>query len=313
MRETVSKFIDPSELAQIADLQLLARTVVSGLGAGVHRSIHTGTSAEFAQYRPYTQGDDLRFVDWRLYGRTDRLHVKQFQDESNVHATVLLDCSASMDYGSGAVSKFRYAQMLAACLVMMMTDQHDVVGFAAYHHELVTHIPARRQTGQMHRLLVAIEESQPAGVETDTAGVLQFLGDVLPPRGMVVLIADLLHPIDEMLGHLRSLRAQRHDVLVLQVSDPAEQTFPFDRSVTLVDAEGGREQFAVPDDVREAYLENRARHFDAIREGCVGAEIDVAEFVCSEPLDRALHHFMQRRNHGLLTSSRRHGRSGGGR
>jgi len=313
MRETVSKFINPSELAQIGDLQLLARTVVSGLGAGIHRSLHTGTSAEFAQYRPYTQGDDLRFVDWRLYGRTDRLHVKQYQDESNVHATVLLDCSASMGYGSGAVSKFRYAQMLAACLVMMMSDQHDVVGFAAYHHDLVTHIPARRQAGQMHRLLLAIDERAPVGAKTDTAGVLQFMGDVLPPRGVVVLIADLLHPIDEMLGHLRSLRAQRHDVLVLQISDPAEQTFPFDRSITLVDSEDGREQFAVPDDVRETYLENRSRHFETIREACLASEIDVEEFVCSEPLDKALHHFMHRRNHGLLTNSRRQSRGGGRR
>lgn len=313
MRQTVTRFINPAELAQISDLQMLARTVVSGLGTGVHRSVHTGTSAEFAQYRPYTQGDDLRFVDWRLYGRTDRLHVKQFQDESNVHATVLLDCSASMDYGSGDVSKFRYAQMLAACLVMLMIDQHDVVGFGAYHHALVNHIPARRQSGQLNRLLVAIDESEPAGETSNTAGVLQFLGDVLPPRGMVILIADLLHPIDEMLGHLRSLRAQRHDVLVLQVSDPAEQTFPFDRSITLVDAESGGEQFAVPNDVREAYLENRARHFDAIRQGCLASEIDIEEFLCSEPLDAALHHFMHRRNHGLLTSSRRQGRSGGGR
>lgn len=313
MPETVSKFINPAELAQIADLQLLARTVVSGLGVGVHRSLHTGTSAEFAQYRPYSQGDDLRFVDWRLYGRTDRLHVKQYQDESNVHATVLLDCSASMDYGSGDVSKFRYAQMLAACLVMMMSDQHDVVGFAAYHHELANHIPARRQAGQLHRLLLAIDGSDPAGADTDTARVLQFMGDVLPARGMVILIADLLHPIDDMLGHLRSLRAQRHDVLVLQISDPAEQTFPFDRSITLVDAEGGGEQFAVPDDVRDVYLENRARHFDAIREACLASEIDIEEFVCSEPLDRALHHFMNRRNHGLLTTSRRQGRVGGGR
>jgi uncharacterized protein (DUF58 family) len=308
MRQAVSKFIDPLELSRISDLQVLARTVVAGLGAGVHRSLHTGTSAEFAQYRSYAQGDDLRFVDWRLYGRTDRLHVKQFQDESNVRATVLLDCSASMNYGSGPVTKFKYAQMLAACLVMIMSDQRDEVGFASYHRELVVHLPARRQKGQLNRLLGAIQDSEPAGNETDTAGVLQFLGDVLQPRGMVVLIADLLHPVEDMLAHLRSMRARRHDVLVLQVSDPAEQSFPFERSVTLVDLEGRREQFAVPQDVREIYLENRRRHFDTIRKACLSAEIDIEEFVCSEPLDRVLHHFVNRRNRGLLTTSRRQGR-----
>ena len=133
------------------------------------------------------------------------------------------------------------------------------------------------------------------------------MGDVLPARGMVVLIGDLLHPADEMILHLRSLRAQRHDVLVLQVSDPAEQTFPFDRSVTLVDAEDSREQFAVPEEVREAYLENRRRHFDAIREACLSAEIDIEEFACSEPLDMALHRFLHRRNDGLIAPSRRSG------
>ncbi|MDA0711374.1 MAG: DUF58 domain-containing protein [bacterium] len=308
MRQAVSKFIDPLELSRISDLQVLARTVVAGLGAGVHRSLHTGTSAEFAQYRSYAQGDDLRFVDWRLYGRTDRLHVKQFQDESNVRATVLLDCSASMNYGSGPVTKFKYAQMLAACLVMIMSDQRDEVGFASYHRELVVHLPARRQKGQLNRLLGAIQDSEPAGNETDTAGVLQFLGDVLQPRGMVVLIADLLHPVEDMLAHLRSMRARRHDVLVLQVSDPAEQSFPFECSVTLVDLEGRREQFAVPQDVREIYLENRRRHFDTIHKACLSAEIDIEEFVCSEPLDRVLHHFVNRRNRGLLTTSRRQGR-----
>jgi len=131
------------------------------------------------------------------------------------------------------------------------------------------------------------------------------MGDMLPSRGMVVLISDLLQPSDEMIAHLRSLRAQRHDVLVLQVSDPAEQTFPFDRSITLVEAESGREQFAVPEDVRDAYLANRTRHFDAIREACLAAEVDVEEFTCTEPLDEALHQFLNRRSHGLVTSSRR--------
>ena len=305
MQNSVYKFVDPTELARIADLDLMARTVVSGMQGGVHRSVHMGASAEFAQYRPYTQGDDLRFVDWRLYGRSDRLYVKQFQDERNLRCTVLLDCSASMDYGSGEVTKFRYAQMLAACLVMLASSQGDVVGFAAYHQDLVTHVPPRKRDGQLHRILVEIDNLEPAGAQTNTAGTLQMMGDILPSRGMVVLIGDLLHPSDEMIAHLRSLRAQRHDVLVLQISDPAEQTFPFDRSVTLVEAEGGREQFAVPEDVREAYLANRTKHFDAIREACLAAEVDVEEFLCTAPLDDALHQFLHRRSHGLITSSRR--------
>ncbi len=298
-------YLDPAELARIADLELLARTVISGLQGGAHRSIHCGASVEFAQYRPYAQGDDVRFVDWRLYGRSDRLHVKQFQDERNLQCTVLLDCSASMDYGSGDVSKFRYAQMLAACLVMLAASQGDDVGFAAYHRELVAHVPARRRDGQCHRVLVEIDNAKPAGATTDTAGILRVMGDVLPARGMVVLIGDLLHPPDEMILHLRSLRARRHDVLVLQVSDLAEQTFPFDRAMTLVDAEGDREQFAVPADVREAYLKNRARHFEGIRAACLASEIDIEEFVCSEPLDEALHRFLHRRNRGLIASGRR--------
>ena len=305
MQNSIYTYLDPAELARIADLELLARTVISGLQGGAHRSIHHGASVEFAQYRPYAWGDDLRFVDWRLYGRSDRLHVKQFQDERNLRSTILLDCSASMDYGSGEVSKFRYAQMLAACLVMLASGQGDAVGFAAYHRELIAHVPARRRDGQRHRILMEIDNLRPAGEETDTAGTLRVMGDVLPARGMVVLIGDLLHPADEMILHLRSLRAQRHDVLVLQVSDPAEQTFPFDRSVTLVDAEDSREQFAVPEEVREAYLENRRRHFSAIREACLSAEIDIEEFACSEPLDMALHRFLHRRNDGLIAPSRR--------
>ena len=183
----------------------------------------------------------------------------------------------------------------------VLVQQLNEVGEQIWRSRSVRH----KTDGQLHRILVEIDNLEPAGANTDTAGALRVMGDVLPTRGMVVLIGDLLHPADEMILHLRSLRAQRHDVLVLQVSDPAEQTFPFDRSITLVEAEGGREQFAVPDDVREAYLENRTRHFDAIRAGCLAAEIDVEEFVCSDPLDLVLHQFLHRRSHGLVRSSQR--------
>lgn len=296
------QFIDPEQLAAIGDLQLLARTVVNGVMTGMHRSPHSGSAIEFAQYRPYTQGEDPKFVDWKLYARTDRLHVKQFQEETNLRCTVVLDCSASMDYASGAVSKFRYAVMLSAALTMLLHDQRDAFGFIAYHHELITHVPPRGGKPNMQRVLVSLDNLKPAG-KTDAAATLQYLGDVLRPRGMLILVSDLLHPVDEVIEHLKSLRARRHDVLVLQISDPAEQTFPFEQTTTFIDAEDQAERYAVPSAVREGYLENRQKHFDAVRKECLASEIDFEELTTDEPLDRALRRYMHHRNHALLTKS----------
>ncbi len=298
------QFIAPAELAVMADLQLLARTVVAGMAGGVQRSARTGSAAEFAQYRSYAQGDDPRFVDWRLYGRSDRLYVRQFREETNLRCTILLDCSASMDYGSGAVDKFRYAQMLVACLATLAFEQRDEVGFAAFAAELEAYIPGRARADHLHRLLAAMANARAQG-GTDTESALRFAGDALPARGMVVLVSDLLFPLENVVRQLRSLRARRHDVLVLQISDRAERDFPFERAVTLRDAEEGRELFVVPSAVRAQYLQNRDHHFAEIRRACLAAEIDIAEFSCDEPLDAALQRFLFRRSHALLASSRR--------
>ncbi len=297
-------FIDPAELARIADLAVLARTVVDGFLAGIHRSPHSGASIEFAQYRPYTQDGDSRRIDWKLFARADRLYVKQYQEETNMRCTLLLDCSASMDYASGSVTKFHYARMLTACLAMILHRQRDAVGFLAYHREVLCYLPPRNDARHLQRLFVELETLQPAG-STDTAGALRQLGEFIQPRGLVALVSDLLHPADRMIEHLKSLRARRHDVMVLQVADPAEQTFPFEKTATFVDAESGSERFTVPAQVRQEYLENRRAHFDRIRRECVSAEMDLEEFATSEPLDRALHFFLHRRNHSLLTSSLR--------
>lgn len=294
------QLIPPEQLTAISNLELLARTVVEGLGAGIHRSPHTGTSIEFAQYRSYTQGDDLRFLDWKLFGRTDRLYLKQFQEETNLTCTILVDGSASMAYGSGPVSKFRYAQMLAASIATILQGQGDRFGLVTYHREVETYLPPRGDRAALRRVLVALEKMQP-DQSTDASGALQFLGDILKPRGMVVLIADLLHPLDEVITHLKSLRARRHDVLVLQISDPAEVHFTFDRAVNLIDLESDGEQFVVPEAVREGYLENRRRHFEGVRQACLNAEIDLAEFVCDQPLDYALRQFLRHRQTGLMT------------
>lgn len=305
------QFIDPSQLARISDLELLARTTVEGLLTGLHKSPHTGSAIEFAQYRPYAQGDDPRHIDWHLYARTDRLRIKQFQEETNLRCTLLFDCSASMNYGSGSVTKFQYARMLAACLSMLLQTQRDSIGLVAYHHDLLEYMPPRSSAHHVRRMLLTLDGLKPEG-QTDTAGALHYLGDVLRPRGMVILISDLLHPLDDMIDHLKSLRARRHDVVVFQVSDPAEQEFPFDQSQTFIDLETGAEQFAVPDNVREVYLENRRVHFEEIRKACVSSEIELAEFTTAEPLDHALHRFLQRRSRSLLTSSSASRKSGRG-
>ncbi|MDK1020352.1 MAG: DUF58 domain-containing protein [Candidatus Hydrogenedentes bacterium] len=310
-QETSLQIIDPEQLAKIADLQVLARTVVEGVMPGLHRSPHSGSSIEFAQYRPYTQGDDLRNVDWKLYGRTDRLHIKQYQEETTLRCTLLLDCSASMDYASAGLTKFDYARMLVACLAMLLHRQRDAAGFIAYHKELLQYIPPLSNALHLRRIFVELDNLEPQGTG-DTAGALHYLGDVLKPRGMVVLVSDLLHPMDEMIEHLKSLRARRHDVVVLQISDPAEQTFPFDKSATFIDAESGDEQYAVPEAVRDNYLRNRREHFDSIRRECLAHEIDIAEFTTTEPLDRALHFFLQHRNHALIRSSLKSRRAEGG-
>jgi uncharacterized protein (DUF58 family) len=297
-------FIDPEQLARIADLSLLARTVVEGFLSGVHRSPHSGSSIEFAQYRPYTQDDDPRRIDWKLYARTDRLQIKQHKEETNMRCTLLLDCSASMDYGSTAVSKFAYARMLTACLAMVLHKQRDAVGFIAYHREIATYLPPRNDPRHLQTVFVELDSLRPSG-ETNTPGALRRLAEFLKPRGMVVLVSDLLYPAEEAIDHLKSLRAMRHDVMVLQIADPAEQTFPFDHATTLVDSEDGSERFTIPDVARAEYLENRRRHFELIRRECLAAEIDIEEFAVSEPLDRALYFFLRRRNDALLTSSRR--------
>lgn len=300
----IQTFIDPSQLSQVTDLELLARMVVEGFLSGIHRSPHTGNSIEFAQYRPYTQGDDLRFLDWKLYARTDRLHLKQFQEETNLRCSLLLDCSASMNYGSASVTKFQLARMLVASLAMILKKQGDSTGLIAYHRELVHHLPATTDSRNFRRILVALSNLVPAEA-TDTPGALRFLGDVLRPRGMVILVSDLLHPLEDVVEHLKSLRARRHDVLVFQISDPAEQTFAFDGAVTLVDAEQGEERFIVPESVREAYLANRAAHFETIRRECLAAEIDLIELTTQQPLDFALRHFLNHRNRTLKTTGLR--------
>lgn len=238
-----------------------------------------------------------------MFARSDRLYLKQAHEDTNLRCTFLLDRSASMDYRSGAVSKFDYSRMLTASLAMLLHQQNDAIGFMAYHREVDPYLPAKAEARHFHRILASLERVHAAGTSA-TGQSLHYLGQVLPPRGLIVLISDLLHPLEETLEQLRSLRARRHEVMVFQISDRAEATFPFDRSATFVDPENEHERYAEPQMVREEYLENRKRHFDRVRGECLASEIEIHEFFTDEPLDLALQAFLKRRRRGLLRSSR---------
>lgn len=305
----MASLIDPRQLARITDLELLARTVVDGFMSGVHRSPRIGSSVEFAQYRAYSQGDDPRFLDWKLYGRTDRLNIKQFREETNLHACILLDCSASMDYGQGAFTKFRYAVALSACLATLLQGQGDAPGLIAYHQNLVCHLPPELEKRHLRRLLATLEGLRPEQ-HSDVPNALGYLGQSLRPRGIVILVTDLLYPLPQVIEHLKMLRARRHDVLVFQISDPSERDFDYSDPLTLMDLESTREQYLVPDEIREAYLENRRQHFKTIVHEAVAAEIDHCELFCDQPLDGALRHFLHHRNRALKTNGLRHARGG---
>ncbi|MBI2424359.1 MAG: DUF58 domain-containing protein [Candidatus Hydrogenedentes bacterium] len=298
--------MDMETLSKIGDLDLIARTVVHGMGVGIHTGLLSGTSAEFKQYRPYSQGDDIRWIDWRAYGRSDRLYVKEYQEESNLRAMILLDCSASMDYGTLGWTKFAYARILAAALCLILQHQHDRVGLLNYHHQVIDHIPPKSGPRQSRLIWSALHNVKPAG-HTDPGPTLSLLGEILPARGMAILISDLLHPLDAVLRQLRSLRARRHDVMVLSIADPAEIGFTFTRPVTLVDMEHNSEVKVIPEDARDAYLENRRRHFEAIRQSCLESEMTLTEISTETPLPQVLRAVMQHRLHLVRTSSRRGG------
>ncbi len=304
-------FLNPDQLAGVADLQLLARRVVEGFLAGLHRSPHFGSSIEFAQYRQYVQGDDPRFVDWGLYARTDRLHTKQFHEETNLRCSVLLDASASMSYASGKVSKLHYARMLAACLAMLLVRQNDSVGLSTFQEAVRVFLPPKNSPRHLQRIFVELANVETGG-QTNLVNAIQHACETLPTRSMVILISDLIDSGHDISTYIRLLRARRLDVLVMQISDPAERDFSIDKSSLLLDPENQREQFVVPDEMRDQYLENRKRYFDAIRTACIGMQVEIDEFDTSEPLDRALYFVLKQRQQLTTGASAKRASAAGG-
>lgn len=300
-----SSFIDPAALMRIKNLQLRAKVVVEGFLSGLHRSPYHGFSVEFSEYRQYTDGDDLRYLDWRLFARSDRYYIKRFEDETNLRCHLLVDLSRSMGFGSLAYNKADYAKTVAATFAYFLSVQRDAVGLVTFDERIEEYLPARYRPGHIHRVMLALERSL-AGTATDLAPPLEQIAKTATKRGLVVLLSDLLAPIDALETQLGYLRSRGHEVVVMRVLDPAEIDFRFDESAIFQDLESGKELYVDPQSVREQYLKRFAEHAAAIERACHRLGVDRYSLTTDQPLELALFDFLNARlRRGRQTLRRR--------
>jgi uncharacterized protein (DUF58 family) len=273
----------------------MARTVVEGFISGLHRSPFQGFSVEFAEYRQYIHGDDLSTIDWKVYARSDRPFVKQFEEETNVHCQLLVDVSGSMAYGRSGISKFEYAACLAASLGYLMHRQRDAVGMTAFSDRIVDAVPASTRPGHLRNLLIALDRIQ-VGSRTNVAKPLHTIADAMTKRGMVVVISDLLDDPEAVIRGLKHFQYRGSDVIVFHVLDPDELEFPFDRATRFEDLETGDEVMAIPGAVRGHYLKAIGGLIDRYRRELGAAGIDYQLLNTREPLELALLAYLSARS-----------------
>jgi uncharacterized protein (DUF58 family) len=282
------RFLDPAVIARLGTIELKARTVVEGFLSGLHRSPYKGFSVEFAEYRQYLPGDDLSTLDWKVYARSDRHYVKKFEEETNLECHLLLDVSASMAYrGSAPMSKLEYGSVLAASLAFLMNRQRDATGLIAFDDRIVFRLPARARSGHLHALLLGLDRLEP-GKRSDVGRPLHQLAEALMKRSLVVLISDLLDEPEPIINGLRHLTFRGTDVIVFQLLDPNELTFPFKGAARFRDLESAEEITADPLNIRRTYLRELARLTLEYDRALRGAGIDYVQLDTSQPLDFAL-------------------------
>jgi len=287
-------FLDPNILASLDNLELRARVVVEGFISGLHKSPNRGFSVEFNDYRNYYPGDDMRHVDWKLYARSEKFYIKQYEDETNVRCFIVLDTSASMDYTSGGISKFDYGRTLASALAYFIMRQRDAVGLITFDDKIRDFIPAKcRQPHLIHilRTLTNLE----SGAHTDAVKPLSDLAAHLRKKSLVILITDMLDDEVKVINSLQNLRSMGNDVIAFQLMDDAELNFPFNEASEFIDMENNESYITSPAAIREAYLKNLEDFLVYCRKQCQSSGVDYTLLNTSQPLDEALSAYMSKR------------------
>jgi uncharacterized protein (DUF58 family) len=288
----LQRFLDPSTLASISGLDLVAKTVVDGFVAGLHRSPDFGFSQEFAEYRAYSQGDDLRHVDWNVFARTEKTFLKRYRGETNTQLLILLDTSASMAYGSGAVTKLDYARFVAASLCYMAHVQRDAAGLIVFDEDVGNYVAPSTRQGQLFRLLHGIEKAE-AGTRTDFAKPFVHFQTFLHRRGIVVVLSDFYEDPDIIVKTIEPLRYRGNDVILFHLLDPQEIKPKFREPVVLVDMENSANALEVsPEYTRDEYPRKIDSHIEALSSKVRGAGMEYFLMNTARPLDEGLREYL---------------------
>ncbi|MEA3212523.1 MAG: hypothetical protein QOE70_5580 [Chthoniobacter sp.] len=291
----VSDFLTPTDLQKISSLQIVARQVVEGFCSGMHRSPHKGFSVEFKQHRQYVAGDEIRHIDWRVYGRSDRYYIREYEEETNLRATILLDLSGSMNYGRGGVTKYQYATRLAASLAYLMIGQQDSVGMVTFDTKIRKYIPPRSRVSHLRVLIDELQRGEPGG-ETELGDVFHDLVPKLHRRGLLIILSDCFGDVPSLLKALAHFRHAHHEILIFQIWDRDELEFPFHQWTQFECLERtGVKHLLDPVLLREAYLANLEKFRTELVKGCRRHKIDLVPFTTDQPYADALAEYVSRR------------------
>ena len=296
MAETTTKnYLDPQVLNKVSKLEVRARLVVEGFISGMHRSPYKGFSVEFAQHREYVPGDDPRYIDWKIFGKTERIYIKEFEEETNLRAFLFVDQSESMEYAhDDGMSKFDYAATAAAALAFLMQQQADSVGLSLFNESVVRTVPASNTRANLANILHTLGEAKPDQA-TKIGAVLNELASSLRKRGLILLFSDLFDDTGEILKGLRALGQRGHEIIVFHVFDRDEIEFPFERMTLFEGLEQLPELLADPRALRDAYLAEIDEFQDTVRKGCLGQRVDYIKMVNHQPLDVVLSSYLAAR------------------
>lgn len=288
------RFLHPEAIKRISRMEVRARHIVEGFLSGMHRSPYFGQSVEFLQHREYVRGDDLRHVDWKVWARQDRLYIKQFEEDTNLRCTLLVDVSNSMQYGNGPLSKYEYVCTAASTLAYLLLKQQDGVGCIAFDDKVRRQLPIRSKRNHLLAICESLNVSEPAD-KTDMLGIFQHVAEHAPKRGMVAVFSDLLGDVEGTIKGLKLLRQRGHDVMVFHIMDDDELDFEFSGPMRFDGLESEDFLNCNPRALREGYLEALNEFLERMRRDCARAAVDYALIRTSDPLDAVLAHYLSNR------------------